>query len=407
METHNPIISRLNAQQQAALARLWTVLPAMRLVGGVVRDLLAGRPIADIDLATPEPPTQVMERLQAHGIHVVATGLQHGTVTAVLEGIPYEITTLRCDVETDGRHAVVRWTQDWRQDAERRDFTINAMSVDQADVLYDYFDGQADLAAGHVRFVGQAATRIEEDALRILRFFRFYGRYGQGEPDQQAMQAIASGAALLDGLSVERIWMELRRILTGPNVAAILHYMDQTGVLARILPEGRTLARCLRLLDYGAPANAVLRLVGLSTDAPAVARRLKFSRAEAGQVRAFGQATPMPEPGMTDDDLRRLLADEPYDVLEGRVWLHQAEQVRTPDENTAFAQLRQRLQHIAPPIFPVAGRDVVALGGQAGPEIGRVIGLVRQWWLDGGCRAGAEACRMQIKHLLGAKAEQS
>lgn len=342
----------------------------MRLVGGCVRDLLADRPIADIDLATPEPPEQVMERLRAYGAHVVATGLQHGTVTAVLDGAPYEITTLRRDMETDGRHAVVRWTQDWQADAQRRDFTINAMSVDQAGVLYDYFGGQADLAAGHVRFVGAPALRIKEDALRILRFFRFYGRYGHGAPDQQAVQAITCGVVLLDGLSVERIWMELRRILAGPNVAAILRLMDSTGVLARILPEGHTLDRCVRLLDDGAPANALLRLAGLTTNPAAVARRLKLSRAETGALAALSRAAPLPDVSMSEVALRRLVAEEPADVLAGRIWLHQAAQPRTAEENAAFAQLRHRVCGLTVPAFPVAGRDVLAMGGRPGRRSG-------------------------------------
>ncbi|MFT8417851.1 MAG: CCA tRNA nucleotidyltransferase [Acetobacter sp.] len=379
----------------------------MRLVGGVVRDLLAHRPIADIDLATPAPPEQVMECLRTHGVHVVATGLQHGTVTAVIESTPYEITTLRRDEETDGRHAVVSWTQDWREDAQRRDFTINAMSVDQAGVLYDYFAGQADLAAGHVRFVGEPARRIEEDALRILRFFRFYGRYGQGAADPQAVLAISRGVALLDGLSVERVWMELRRILAGPNVAVLLPLMEQTGVLARILPEGYTLERCARLVDYGAPHSAVLLLAGLSGNTPAVARRLKLSRAEAGQLAALAKPAPVPEVGMSEDALRRLVANEAQDVLQGRIWLHQAAQPRTAAENAAFERLRHQLGAITAPVFPIAGRDVVAMGGQPGPEVGRIMGLVRHWWLDGGCRAGAEACRARIKHYLGAKTAQS
>ncbi|MFT9409403.1 CCA tRNA nucleotidyltransferase [Acetobacter fabarum] len=407
MGARDTLISGLDPSRQAALARLWQVLPAMRLVGGCVRDLLADRPIADIDLATPEPPEQVMERLRAYGAHVVATGLQHGTVTAVLDGAPYEITTLRRDMETDGRHAVVRWTQDWQADAQRRDFTINAMSVDQAGVLYDYFGGQADLAAGHVRFVGAPALRIKEDALRILRFFRFYGRYGHGAPDQQAVQAITCGVVLLDGLSVERIWMELRRILAGPNVAAILRLMDSTGVLARILPEGHTLDRCVRLLDDGAPANALLRLAGLTTNPAAVARRLKLSRAETGALAALSRAAPLPDVSMSEVALRRLVAEEPADVLAGRIWLHQAAQPRTAEENAAFAQLRHRVCGLTVPAFPVAGRDVLAMGGQAGPEVGRIVGLVRQWWLDGGCHADAQACRAQIALYLGTKAAQS
>ncbi len=404
---HDALIGRLEPGQQAALALLWSLLPDMRLVGGVVRDLLAGRSVADIDLATPEPPEQVMQRLRAHGVHVVATGLQHGTVTAVLDGAPYEITTLRCDEETDGRHAIVRWTQDWREDALRRDFSMNAMSIDQAGTVYDYFAGQADLAAGRVRFVGDPARRIEEDALRILRFFRFYGRYGRGRADRRALDAITRGVARLAGLSVERIWMELQRILVGPNVAAIMRLMAQTGVLAHILPEGAALERCVRLVEYGAPDNAVLRLAGLSENPPAVAHRLKLSRAEAGQLAAFGKPGPVPDTGMSEDTLRRLVANEPHDVLDARIWLHQAAQPRTAAENAAFTQLRDRLRRIETPVFPIAGRDVVALGGHAGPEIGRIMGLVRQWWLDGGCHAGADACRARIKHYLGAKAAQS
>ena len=398
-----PLVTQLAPARQAALALLWSVLPAMRLVGGVVRDLLAQRPIADIDLATPEPPEQVMQSLRAHGVHVVATGLQHGTVTAVLDGAPYEITTLRRDEKTDGRHAVVRWTQDWREDATRRDFTINAMSCDQAGVVYDYFSGQADLAAGRVRFVGEPARRIEEDALRILRFFRFYGRYGRGEPDPQALQAITHGVALLDGLSVERVWMELQRILAGPDVAAIVHLMEQTGVLARILPEGYSSARCIRLVASGAPDNALLRLAGLSMDAPAVARRLKLSRAQGSLLAAFAQPAPLPDVNMGDDALRRLVADEALDVLVGRIWLHQAAVPRTQAQNVAFAQLRRRLLEVEVPVFPLAGRDVVAIAGQAGPEIGRIMGLARQWWLDGGCHAGAAECRAWVKQYLGAK----
>ncbi|MDE7546693.1 CCA tRNA nucleotidyltransferase [Acetobacter fabarum] len=407
MGAHKTLINRLEQSRQAALAHLWQVLPAMRLVGGCVRDLLTDRPIADIDLATPEPPGQVMECLRAHGVHVVATGLQHGTVTAVLDGAPYEITTLRCDMETDGRHAVVSWTQDWRTDALRRDFTINAMSVDRAGVLYDYFGGQADLAAGRVRFVGQPALRIKEDALRILRFFRFYGRYGSGAPDPQAVQAITCGVAMLDGLSVERIWMELRRILVGSNVAAIMRLMDSTGVLARILPEGYTLERCVRLLDYGAPAHALLRLAGLSAHTAAVARRLKLSRAETGQIAALSRPAPLPDMTMSETMLRRLVAEEPQEVLAGRIWLHQTAQPRTPEENAAFAQLRGRVCGITVPVFPIAGRDVLAMGGQAGPEVGRIVCLVRQWWLEGGCYADAQACRTQIARYLRTKAAQS
>ncbi len=166
-----------------ALGHVWDVLPEARVVGGAVRDALADRAVVDIDLATSRPPADTMAALRQAGVKVVPTGLGHGTVTAVVDGRGFEITTLRRDVETDGRHAVVAFTEDWRLDASRRDFTINAMSMARDGTLFDYFDGTADLQAGRVRFVGDPATRIAEDYLRILRFFRFYARYGRMPPD--------------------------------------------------------------------------------------------------------------------------------------------------------------------------------------------------------------------------------
>ncbi|MBB2161690.1 CCA tRNA nucleotidyltransferase, partial [Gluconacetobacter sacchari] len=261
------------------LARLWTLLPAARLVGGVVRDLLAGRAVADIDMATPEPPERVQAILAGAGIKVVATGLAHGTVTAVIGGRPYEITTLRRDERTDGRHAVVAWTGDWRQDAARRDFTINAMSCDRDGVVHDYFGGRADLAAGRVRFVGDAAARIREDALRVLRFFRFHARYGRGAPDTAAMAAIVACRDGLSRLSAERVWSEMRRILAGPALIATLAAMEEAGVLDRLLPGGCDRPALARLVEAGAPEDAVLRLAVLARAAPDVlAARLRLSR---------------------------------------------------------------------------------------------------------------------------------
>ncbi|MFT9014691.1 MAG: CCA tRNA nucleotidyltransferase, partial [Acetobacter sp.] len=282
------ILAGLTDGQRHGLERLWTVLPQARLVGGAVRDLLLRMPVADVDMAVPQPPDDVMAVLRAAGLRVEATGLAHGTVTAVLDGTPYEITTLRRDVLTDGRHAVVRWTDDWREDAARRDFTINAMTLDRHGLLHDYFGGQADLNRGRVRFVGDATLRITEDALRILRFFRFQGRYGHGQPDGEAVGAIASSTALLRGLSVERVWSELRRILAGPNVAAVVALMAQTGVLAELLPEGVEQGRFERLLGLGAPCSALLRLAALARQPLEVARRLRLSRADTAYLRGVG-----------------------------------------------------------------------------------------------------------------------
>ncbi|WP_183115477.1 CCA tRNA nucleotidyltransferase [Gluconacetobacter diazotrophicus] len=398
---------------RAGLDRLWAVLPRARLVGGVVRDLLAGRPVSDLDLATPEPPDQVLAALEAAGIKVVATGLAHGTVTAVIAGRPYEITTLRRDERTDGRHAVVAWTDDWAEDAARRDFTINAMSCGRDGVVHDAFGGRADLEAGHVRFVGDPATRIREDALRVLRFFRFHARYGQGTPDAAAMAAIADAAAAgaLSRLSAERVWSELRRILSGPAVMESLDLMERTGVLARLLPEGYDLPALARLVAAGAPPDAILFLGVLARATPGhLAARLRLSRAEAASLAALG-ATPesavpdlgmpdlgVPEPGADDDARRRMLANEAAEILVRRSWRVQAERVGAP--SAAWDGLRADLLARARPVFPLAGRDVVAAGVAAGPRVGAVLERVRDWWMAGGCRAGRRACMAQLERMV-------
>ena len=192
-----------------ALVAVMAVLPEARVVGGAVRDTLAGRLVTEIDLATPREPDQVVHALQAAGIRTVPTGLEHGTVTAVVDGRGFEITTLRRDVETDGRHATVAFTDDWRADAARRDFSINALSMTRDGAVFDYFDGVADLRAGRVRFVGDPATRIAEDYLRILRFFRFFSRYATGAADHAALSAIRAGGTgpwrIVGGAGVERV----------------------------------------------------------------------------------------------------------------------------------------------------------------------------------------------------------
>src|SRR5580704_12251193 len=202
---------------EPSLAALLELLPEARIVGGAVRDTLLGRAFVDVDLASPLPPDAVMERLVNAHVKVVPTGLAHGTVAAVLPGRAVEITTLRRDVETDGRHAVVAFTDDWREDAARRDFTINAMSMARDGSVFDYFDGQNDLRAGRVRFVGDPARRIAEDYLRVLRFFRFFAWYGQVEPDAATTAALRDAVPGLTALSVERVWHEFSRILSAPD----------------------------------------------------------------------------------------------------------------------------------------------------------------------------------------------
>ncbi len=359
-----------------------------------MRDLLADRDTADLDLATPEPPDRVMALLSAAGIRTVPTGLAHGTVTAMVGGMPVEITTLRRDVETDGRHAVVAWTDDWRQDAARRDFTINAMSVGRDLVLHDHHGGAGDLAAGRVRFVGQAEARIAEDGLRILRYFRFQARYGRGDPDPEAMRAIGSGLGALARLSAKRVWSELRRLLQGPDPSAAVAAMHRLGVLDRLLPGGTDPDRLRRLVGLAAPAEAVLRLAALALAPPhALADRLKLSNAEAGQLAALRDG-PAPAPSLADDELRRLLADDAAPLLLARSWL--AETALPGPEPAAWDALRWRLGAMTRPVFPLAGRDAVAAGLMPGPSVGLALRRVRAWWRDGGCVADREACLARL-----------
>jgi poly(A) polymerase len=360
-----------------ALAKIWDALPDARVVGGAVRDGLANRPVADIDLATPSPPEAVIAALRDAGVKVVATGLAHGTVTAVVDGHGFEVTTLRRDVETDGRHAVVAFTADWRQDASRRDFTMNAMSIARDGTLFDYFGGNADLHAGRVRFVGDPATRIAEDYLRILRFFRFYARFGHVPPDAATLQALRAGIPGLARLSVERVWNELHRILAAPDPVAAVEQMDRLGIWTAVVPEASAVDRL-----GGLPADPVLRLAAMLTGDPlALALRLKMSNEDRDRL---VRLTVTPSAGGSDADLRRLLADHaPADLID-RTWLD-----ANPDA-------RRRLSTMARPVFPLEGRDVVAGGVPAGPRVGALLRDVRQWWMDGGCVADRSACLVQL-----------
>jgi len=371
-----------------ALVPILRALPNARLVGGCVRDMFAHHPVADIDLATPETPDQVLAAVEAAGLRALPTGLAHGTITALSAGRSFEITTLRRDVRTDGRHAQVAWTGDWREDAARRDFTINAMSLDQAGTLHDYFGGAADLAEGRVRFVGDAAVRIAEDYLRILRFFRFFARYGRGAPDAQAVQAIARSTDGLARLSAERIWSEFKRILSIPDPMRAMALMRQLGVLQAVLPEATDLTRLGRVVTEAVPPDPILRLAALmgeASGAEGLAARLRFSTAESDRLLAL-LTGPIPPADADDASLRRLLADEPAPILAGRLILAGAP-----------AALRDRVLALEPPIFPLAGRDVLALGLPAGPGVGEILAQVRQWWLDGGCLATRNACLERLR----------
>jgi poly(A) polymerase/tRNA nucleotidyltransferase (CCA-adding enzyme) len=374
------------------MVEIWDALDQARVVGGAVRDMLAGREIADVDFATPYDPQEVMARLKAAGIKSVPTGLAHGTVTAVARGRSFEITTLRRDVVTDGRHALVQFTDDWELDASRRDFTINAMSLTRQGEVFDYFGGREDLAAGRVRFVGAPMVRIAEDYLRIFRFFRFFARYGTGPADAEAVGAITKLREGVKILAIERVWSEVKKILAAEDPRAAVALMRETGVLQVVLPEAE-LGLLSALLAHGAPVDVMLRVAALiGPQVEGFAERWRLSGAERDELEALvGLGTLTPE--ASDAALRRALADEPAALLIRRSWL-------SGDGRPGWAALRARLDAMVAPVFPLRGADVTASGVAPGPRVGEVLRAVREWWMAGGCVADGEACRERLMAAL-------
>jgi poly(A) polymerase/tRNA nucleotidyltransferase (CCA-adding enzyme) len=383
-----------------ATAKVLAALPGSRAVGGAVRDALAGLPVADVDVAAPFPPEDIMARLLTAGCKVFETGIAHGTVTAVWEHQPIEVTSLRRDVLTDGRHAEVAWTTDWHEDAARRDFTINAMSLGADGVLHDYFGGRDDLANGLVRFVGDPETRLAEDYLRLLRFFRFHARYGKGAPDAAALHAIRAAIPGLARLSVERIWMEIKRILMVAEPVPALRLMAELGVLPAILPEfAEPDLDCLaRLIALRAPAEPLLRLAALGGVAPGLAARLKLSMAETRTLRFLSEAE-MPSADIDAAEFRRWRARHDavaLDVQEAALWLADARDGAVPMR----AALRATLHAEAAPVFPLQGRDLLAAGASPGPALGALLAEVEAFWIAGGCAADHAACLAEAKRLM-------
>jgi poly(A) polymerase/tRNA nucleotidyltransferase (CCA-adding enzyme) len=383
-----------------ATAKVLAALPGSRAVGGAVRDALAGLPVADVDVAAPFPPEEIMARLLAAGCKVFETGLAHGTVTAVWDHQPIEVTALRRDVLTDGRHAEVAWTTDWHEDAARRDFTINAMSLGADGVLHDYFGGREDLARGLVRFVGDPETRLAEDYLRLLRFFRFHARYGKGAPDAAALHAIRAAIPGLARLSVERIWMEIKRILMVAEPVPALRLMAELGVLPAILPEfaAPDLDCLARLVALDAPAEPLLRLAALGGAAPGLAARLKLSSAGARALR-FLQEAAIPSAEIDAAGFRRWRAQHGavvFEIQEAALWLADARDGAAPLRTA----LRATLHAEAAPVFPLQGRDLLAEGATPGPALGALLARVEAFWIVGGCVADHAACLAEAKRLL-------
>ena len=382
---------------------------AVRFVGGCVRDAVLGREARDVDLATPEPPQRVMELLAEAGISAIPTGIEHGTVTAVAGGLRFEITTLRRDVSTDGRHATVAFTEDWAEDAARRDFTINALFSDADGTLFDPTGGLGDLEAGRVRFVGDAATRIEEDHLRILRFFRFFTYYGKDEPDADGLVACARLAAKLKNLSAERIASEVLRILAAPNAAATVRLMTDAGVMPQILPEASDIGALENLVAAedraGVEADPLRRLASLlgapsGSDgdlAQAIAARLRLSNVQGKRLATMMAPGVIIAARTGEGELRHALFELGRAGFVDVVLLTWA---RAGEGGEGFAGHLSTTAKWSVPRFPLRGADALALGVPHGTRVGELLAEVKAWWIEGDFAASREACLARLKALI-------
>jgi poly(A) polymerase len=351
-----------------------------RYVGGAVRDGLLGLPVNDVDLATRLKPDEVIRRLEEARIKAVPTGIEHGTITAVSDGHPFEITTLRTDVETDGRRATVAFTDDWKADAARRDFTINALLADpMTGEVFDYFGGLDDLEQRHVRFIGDPLQRIAEDHLRILRFFRFHARFGEGEPDAAAVDACAERANDLMALSRERIADELLKLLGMPDPASTIRVMLERAILKPVVPEieierlGNLEAVIAAEQEAGIKPDALRRLAALlprdADLAAGIATRLRFSNKAKKQIACSAIADLGQSPGALAYNLGNECAVDRL-LLAGRT--------REATEIVSWE----------PPRLPIGGGDLIARGLLEGPIVAKTLKEIDRRWVEAGFPTG-------------------
>jgi poly(A) polymerase len=358
-----------------------------RVVGGAVRNALLDLPVVEIDVATTALPEEVMRRVTAAGCKSVPTGIEHGTVTVIIEHQPIEVTTLRQDVETFGRKARVAFGRDWRADAERRDFTINALSASADGTIYDYVGGLADIAARRLRFIGDAQTRIEEDYLRILRFFRFHAFFGEGAPDAAGLLACIKARAGLAMLSPERARMEMLKLMLGPHAASTLAVMAEAGLLGEVLGGVPLLASFENLVKietaYGLTPDAVRRLGALSVlvkeDAERLAQRLRLANAEADRLLAlemWWRVTPL----AGTQAARTLLYRFGAQAFADRVLVAWA---RSPAgvADAPWHELATLPQHWTAPVFPLKAADFIRRGMAQGPTLGAAMRAAEEAWI--------------------------
>lgn len=389
-----------------------------RVVGGAVRNSLMGLPVADIDVATTLLPEAVVERAGAAGIKAVPTGIAHGTVTLVIDGKPFEVTTLRRDIETDGRRAHVAFSDDWQADAERRDLTVNALYASADGEVVDLVGGLADLERRNIRFIGDATTRIAEDYLRILRFFRFFAYYGSGRPDADGLRACAAARSKIATLSAERVWSEMKKLLAAADPGRALLWMRQVGILTEILPETEkwgidavpALIATEQALHW--TADPMLRLTAIvPPDAARLAKlaeRLRLSKAEAAYLQAWANA-PLVKDDISEAAFERLLyRHEPSGIairLKLALAVARGKAESDFEEMSRSARLGKLLERVAAwkrPAFPISGADALAAGIPAGPRIGELLGTLEQAWVDDNFKSDRASLLARLKELASA-----
>jgi poly(A) polymerase len=382
---------------------------AARAVGGAVRNSLAGRPVVDVDIATDARPEEVTRAAQAAGLHAVPTGLAHGTVTVVSGGRPHEVTTLRTDVETHGRHATVAFTEDWTEDARRRDFTLNALYCDADGTLFDPLRGYPDLAARRVRFIGDAGQRIREDYLRILRFFRLTAEFAAGPPDPEGLAACVRERAGLTRLSAERVRVELLRLLAAPRGPEVVALMQDYGLLPSVLgaaPRPSLLARFAAIeAALGLAPDPVLRLAALAVevieDAERLRDRLRLSNGEAAKLaRAARWHGPDIGPGSAEASARLYLYRHGPAAYRECVLLAWA-RAGDPPASEAWRHRLALPERWQAPRFPLKGADAMALGIRSGPRVGEVLRALEDWWIAGDFAADEAVLRARLAELAG------
>lgn len=378
-------------ETRLVLAALTAKGAEARAVGGAVRNSLLGQPVKDIDIATTATPDEVIGLAAAAGLKAIATGIEHGTVTLIAHHVPYEVTTLRRDVETFGRHARVTYTTDWAEDAQRRDFTINALYCDASGTIHDPLGGLADIEARRVRFIGCAEDRIREDYLRILRFFRFTAEYAGGAPDAEGLQASRALAGGLDQLSAERIRAELLRLLAAPDGIRTALAMTAAGITGHVLPAPPD-APLLERLDaieqaLDRPPDPILRLAALSGAHAGVAsklrERLRLSNTEYERIARMTLRDTAFDPKTPEQQAKAFLYRMGTDAFTDAALIDWARSSAPPGDPQRRERIELPVRWQAPEL-PVRGTDVIKLGVEPGPGVGRALSAFEDWWIGAG-----------------------